>query len=223
MSVEEIDSIPVKLSEKHLLDTILEGEDGKVSQRTKTQLKKAIREVLSHIKPQGIYRIIPLRSQKDKKSSKDLNFSSKNLKEMFNDCDKVAVFLTTVGKEIDDLVKKAMKRRPHYGYLLNLVASAAAEEAAEYMQEYIRKKLPEDRTTTYRYSPGYCDWSIREQKKLFGLIPHEKIGVKLSDTYLMSPTKSVSGVFGICNANSEMELRNLCRNCKRKNCPHRRV
>ncbi|NIM11635.1 MAG: hypothetical protein GTO45_06040, partial [Candidatus Aminicenantes bacterium] len=91
----------------------------------------------------------------------------------------------------------------------------------EYTQNYIDEKLSREEKTTLRYSPGYCDWPISEQCEIFKILPHETIGVELSEDSFMSPRKSVSGVIGICPANSKFSG-NLCIDCPKVNCPYRR-
>ncbi|MCP4146820.1 MAG: hypothetical protein GY757_03625, partial [bacterium] len=44
------------------------------------------------------------------------------------------------------------------------------------------------------YSPGYCGWHISGQRKLFDWLNPEAIGIRLNESYLMSPLKSISGV-----------------------------
>ena len=48
-----------------------------------------------------------------------------------------------------------------------------------------------------RASPGQEGWSIWQQRVLFGLLPGEEIGVRLTDSCLMMPQKSVSFVIGM--------------------------
>ena len=47
---------------------------------------------------------------------------------------------------------------------------------------------------TLGYSPGYCGWHIGAQKKLFDRLGPEEIGIRLGESFLMEPIKSVSGV-----------------------------
>ena len=47
------------------------------------------------------------------------------------------------------------------------------------------------------YSPGYCGWHVTQQKFLFSLLPEQPCGVRLSESSLMSPIKSVSGVIAV--------------------------
>lgn len=221
--VYSINPIPLVLSESRLLNTLQHGEASSISKRTKKQIHKAVKTVLHHSRPRGIYRILPVRRDGNIITlGERTRFSSNKLKDMFEHCDRAVVFLTTVGKGVDRAVKKAMDRSSHFGFVMNFVAAAAAEEAAKYMHQHINDQLPDDETTTYRYSPGYCDWPLNDQRGLFDLIPSEEIRVELSETFLMAPSKSVSGVFGICSEDTDIRVINHCLKCPRNNCPHRR-
>jgi cobalamin-dependent methionine synthase I len=49
-----------------------------------------------------------------------------------------------------------------------------------------------------RLSPGYGDWPIADQEKIFAVLdPDKNIGVKLTDSHIMIPEKSTSGIMGI--------------------------
>jgi len=69
---------------------------------------------------------------------------------------------------------------------------------AEFVHNEIRKVAEDNRVKiTNRFSPGYCQWYVSEQSKLFSLMPEDRLTVKLSDSSLMNPVKSVSGIIGI--------------------------
>jgi hypothetical protein len=221
--VNILESIPIVLSESRLLNNFHDGEIHQISKRTKRQVHKAVKETLSIIKPRGIYRILPFKRVRNFKRTQDAAFfSSRYLSRILMDCEYVVVFLVTIGKEIDIRIKKRLDRNSSYGYILNYVAAAAAEETAQVLQRHIRESLPEGKTVTYRYSPGYCDWPLEEQSILFQTIPHNSIGVSLSEKNLMSPTKTVSGVFGICSSELGIKAINHCTKCSKSECPHRR-
>jgi hypothetical protein len=68
-------------------------------------------------------------------------------------------------------------------------------------------------------NPGsLIDWSIREQQKLFNLLgnPEEEIGIRLTESSLMIPAKSVSGI----RFATENSFEN-CQVCPRSDCPSR--
>ncbi len=72
-----------------------------------------------------------------------------------------------------------------------------------------------------RSDPGaLTGWPIQEQKKLFVLFGENaaKIGVELSDNYLMSPLKTVSGI-----KYPAKEVCHDCIYCQREHCSHRKA
>jgi len=221
--LEQIASIPVEISRKRLLRRLGGSRNCTISARVKAQIQKAIREIRRRARPRAIYRVLPI---KDVDGSVVLDggtpLDSQRLADVLNPCGKAAVFLVTMGSDVDCLIHESMENRPHYGVVLDAAASVAAESAAQYVQDTIGTKLNGDEATTLRYSPGYCDWPLKEQKKLFKLLPYREIGVKLSEAALMSPRKSVSGVIGICPAKLAKTSGNACVNCTRRNCPYRR-
>lgn len=221
--MEEISSIPVEIAKKRLLRRLGGSRNSNISTRLKAQIQKAIREIRRSARPRAIYRMLPI---KDVNGSVVLDdgtaLKSQRLADVLNPCNKAAVFLVTMGSDLDRLIHETMENRPHYGVVLDAAASVAAESAAQYVQDAIGTQLSGDEATTMRYSPGYCDWPLKEQKKLFKLLPHREVGVKLSETALMSPRKSVSGVIGICPADLEKASRNACAKCPKTCCNHRR-
>ncbi len=75
--------------------------------------------------------------------------------------------------------------------------------------------------TSCRASPGYGDWDVREQGKLFRIVPAERIGVTLSESSMMMPRKSVSFAIHIAERPARLRSENSCRNCDREDCPYR--
>jgi cobalamin-dependent methionine synthase I len=86
--------------------------------------------------------------------------------------------------------------------LESLVVDLIASELAEGAADFIHKQIEEDAASsnfriTNRYSPGYCNWPVSEQQKLFTLMGKNTCGVILTPSSLMIPIKSVSGIVGI--------------------------
>jgi hypothetical protein len=73
------------------------------------------------------------------------------------------------------------------------------------------------------YSPGYCGWDISAQKKLFAYLQPKNIGIRLNDSYLMTPLKSVSGV--LIDGKKEIHIFqnnfDFCESCKTHSCRER--
>lgn len=84
-------------------------------------------------------------------------------------------------------------------YIADCIGSEIAEATADLMQKQLAEECRnEGYGITNRYSPGYCGWDIKEQHKLFSLLDEEQTcGIRLMQSGLMYPIKSVSGIIGI--------------------------
>ncbi|MCW8850594.1 MAG: hypothetical protein OQJ81_11495 [Melioribacteraceae bacterium] len=135
--------------------------------------------------------------------------------------DKAAIFLCTIGSQMETWSKNLIKEGDSVkGYFVDLTASTIVEEVANLLHDNIGSKVNNyGSNITNRYSPGYCNWSVIEQQKLFSFLPKDFCNVKLSDTSLMSPIKSISGVIGIGENVKYAEY--ICDRCGIKDCTHR--
>ena len=110
-----------------------------------------------------------------------------------------ATFVATAGVEFDSYLHRLRAE----GDMLNeFLADAVGSEIAEATVRYVSERIGEQAVemglfATHPYSPGYCSWHVREQHSLFSLLPDEPCGIKLNDSSLMFPIKSVSGVIGL--------------------------
>ncbi|NDV64742.1 vitamin B12 dependent-methionine synthase activation domain-containing protein [Bacteroides sp. 224] len=93
-------------------------------------------------------------------------------------------------KDTDDIVMQ---------YIADSLGSCLAEKTADYMEKVLQEEISSQGWLhTNRFSPGYCEWHVSEQKKLFSLFPVDRpCGIELTESSLMMPIKSVSGVIGI--------------------------
>jgi hypothetical protein len=109
------------------------------------------------------------------------------------------VFVCTVGAGISDESKQLVAQGDMLnGYIYDTIGSEAVERAMELFQQQIAAAVAtEGLSISNRYSPGYCGWSVAEQHALFGLFAHAPCGITLSESALMHPTKSISGVIGV--------------------------
>jgi len=134
----------------------------------------------------------------------------------------IAIFLCTAGEEIGRRSREAMQERDLLkGYVYDVVGSEVVETTANLMENELEKAMASaGKKITNRYSPGYCGWNVSEQHKLFQLIPENFCGIRLTQSALMDPVKSVSGIIGIgVNVKHNPYTCNLC---DMKDCIYRR-
>src|SRR4030042_6081869 len=107
------------------------------------------------------------------------------------------------------------------GYVYDVVGSEIVEAAGDLMQNELEKNmLVKGKKITNGFSPGYCGWDVAEQHKLIQLLPDNYCGIRLTDSALMDPVKSVSGFIGI-GANVK-RLPYTCSFCDMKGCLYRK-
>ena len=129
-----------------------------------------------------------------------------------------ALFICTAGGKISESSNKLMHSgNMMEGYVLDVLGSVAVEKAMDKIQDELLLFVQQNNMgISDRFSPGYCDWNVSEQQKLFDLMPIHFCGVKLSETSLMDPVKSVSGIIGI---GPELKQKGYqCNWCNDKNC-----
>lgn len=136
---------------------------------------------------------------------------------------RIAVFVCTAGAPITSKAKELMRDGDMLkGYVYDIFGSLVVEGAMDVIQARLRMEMARSGlSTTNRYSPGYCGWDIAEQRTLFSLLPEHFCGVDLTDSCLMLPAKSVSGIIGI--GESVKYNRYTCNLCDAKNCLYRNL
>ena len=107
-------------------------------------------------------------------------------------------------------------------YLLDSIGSLTVENAMDKIQENLRRSfLTQHLKISNRYSPGYCNWPLSDQRTLFKLVGETPTGISLSDSCLMTPRKSVSGIIGIGKKLKHHEYG--CKICSNTSCIYRKI
>jgi len=131
--------------------------------------------------------------------------------------ERVFAFVATCGAEVDQA------RKPDgdmlHDYWWDVIKAAMLESAWSFLQRHLTEKY--DLQKTASMSPGSGDaeiWPIQQQKMLFALLGdvQSQAGVVLTDSSLMIPNKSISGIL----FPTAVDFR-TCRLCHRRECPSR--
>lgn len=171
------------------------------------------------------YKIVDVEKISDDKEgiilSKKFFRTDKIVTSQLKKIEKAAIFVSTIGSEMESWIKELNEKgNLALAYIADIMASEAAENAADFLHDHIKQKMSKlSLNVTNRYSPGYCNWSVSEQHKLFSLLPENFCGIKLTDSALMIPIKSISGIIGIGKNAKWKEY--LCDKCGVKDCTYR--
>lgn len=133
-----------------------------------------------------------------------------------------ALFICTAGTEYEAWQQQLKERGDMVRvFIADALGSVIAEKCADVMEEHLQQSIDKLQWHhTNRFSPGYCGWHVSEQQLLFPLFQGHTCGVRLTDSSLMLPIKSVSGLMGIGKEVRRFDY--TCGLCDFKQCFKRR-
>ena len=125
--------------------------------------------------------------------------SSIDIKKNLRNSHSVIFFAATLGIEIDRLIFKYSVLSPSTALLLEALGNERIEALCDVFNEDMRQlKLLRGESLRPRFSAGYGDLPLEYQKKIFDILdPPLSIGLTLNNSYLMSPSKSVTALIGV--------------------------
>jgi cobalamin-dependent methionine synthase I len=220
------DTMPVISKER--VFRLLGQKDKGVSGRLSKKIDKQIAGLEKMMRPQVLYTTKKIRKIEGSTVTLEGNVKLKSAKisKTFRKCDRITFFLATLGEQVDDVISSSLKEKKlSDAYIYDAIGSAAVEATVEDFQNKMDSTVKaKNQRTTLRFSPGYCDWKISEQKKVFSVLENDLIDVDLNESYLMAPRKSVSGIFGVGSREFvDKDETNPCRLCGMHTCVARRV
>jgi len=124
-----------------------------------------------------------------------IDYEETNKHPVFADAEKVALCLCTIGLKLEQAVNTLMAEGE---ILRSLILDALGSEAVEVVAIQSDRILAEKALKMHfwpskRYSPGYKNWKLEEQRFIFDILPAADIGVKLhEESCMMIPRKSIS-------------------------------
>ena len=147
----------------------------------------------------SVYRIFDL-EQEDGETVwfGSLTVKSKSLGKNLRGCDKIVLFGATLGIGVDQLLSRTSNTDMAKTVVLQACAAALLEEYCDECQERIRQEMEsEGRYLRPRFSPGYGDFPIECQRDMVRMLDCAKsIGLTLTESCMMAPSKSVTAVIG---------------------------
>jgi len=156
-------------------------------------------ELSAGLAPAGVLAEVTVGEFSDIYPGRGLNDPDTPLEPIFLRAERLALFAVTCGQAVCDRISNLFLANDYpLGAALDAGASLAADRAAQVAQDqFAQDKFaapPDDKSGVLRYSPGYCGWHVSGQKALFNFLDSEGAGITLTESCLMRPIKSVSGV-----------------------------
>ncbi|MFZ5944693.1 MAG: vitamin B12 dependent-methionine synthase activation domain-containing protein [Bacillota bacterium] len=178
---------------------------------------KLVAEAQSIARPKAMYREAFIEAKGDNfVIVNGTTFTSRVLRVNLNDVYRVFPYVATSGVEIEEWsegIEDMLER-----FWADTIKEMALRVAMQELFQHFKENCYLGNTSTM--NPGSLqDWPIQEQSKLFKVLGNsELVGIRLSETFLMYPIKSVSGII----FPTEVNFVN-CQLCSRENCPGRKA
>jgi len=174
----------------------LKARDGSPAVGAVQSIIDRSREVFNEMaRPRGLYETLTVTDFDQIYRGRGDNDDDTPLEHVTDEAVSLALFAVTLGDQISERISALFDAGElAEGYILDQVASFAADELADIAARRFPTDNPRSDLAVLPYSPGYCGWHVSGQEALFARLRPDEIGISLNDSCLMHPIKSVSGV-----------------------------
>jgi hypothetical protein len=209
-----IDNIPFKPE----IDSIAEYLKIKPGSSRMTEIEHLVADAMQIARPKVLSNIVSVQGKGEDQVLLDGKpFTSRILRKNLSEVNRAFPYVITCGIELYNWVKSFEDL--FTSYLADAIALFALDEAQTQYLNYLSNHYGLTKTGTM--NPGSLeDWPIEAQIPLFDLLgdPQGAIGVNLTESLLMIPRQSVSGIL----FETEKDFVN-CQLCPREVCSSRRA
>ena len=187
--------------------------DAQPDKATQQETAMILKEVSQWLRPQFSYFVV----------NKQPDFEMGNIiLRQLRGSEAFALFICTSGLEFETYQQRLKEQGDMVRvFMADALGSVIAEKCADQMEKALQESIDKlGWMHTNRFSPGYCGWHVSQQQLLFPLFQGHTCGVKLTDSSLMIPIKSVSGIIGLGEKVRKLEY--TCGLCDFKQCYKRK-
>jgi hypothetical protein len=144
----------------------------------------------------AVYCVLDLRVSGDVCDLGALTVRSRDLAAHLAGCKRVILFAATLGTAFDRELQKQTRLSPARAYELQMQGLCEIEEWCDTLCAELGKE--QRSTLRTRFSPGYGDLGLEVQREIFRVLdPSKHIGLCLSESCVMVPSKSVTAFVGV--------------------------
>jgi len=170
------------------------------------------------ISAQAVYRVCYIEQKlEDAVIIDGVHFGSRVLRKNLEKVGRVFPYVITIGTGLEqkaDASKDLLEK-----YYLDQIGNIALSKARKHLEDYLRSKFALD-GLSYMSPGSLADWPIEEQQPLFSILKgvEASVGVRLTESLLMIPRKSVSGIYFTTKVTFYS-----CQLCPRQQCEGRKA
>ena len=208
-----LDNLKVDISLNDVCRRLHMGPDSDVS-----EIQPLIEVAMALIEPKAIFEVRYVEDKlEDAVMVNGRHLTSRVLRKNLDQAERIFPFVITLGPKLGE--KQADSTDLLENFYLDTIGNAALSSARKQLKRHLKSEFALEKISSM--APGSLpDWPIEEQAPLFKLLGDvdAAIGVKLSNSLLMLPAKSISGIY----FPTEVSFFS-CQLCPRKRCESRKA
>lgn len=196
------------------------GENGALRQRVTETLQGLSRD----LPPRSVSRVFPLERTAEGWALRGsgVTLGGTLADRMLADCHAAVLLCCTLGLEFERRLRLLQRRDMGAAAVLDACGSAWVEAGCDAAEEELKARFP-GRCLTDRFSPGYGDLPLSLQPAVLAALDAERrLGIHLSESCLMTPSKSVTAVLGVSDTPQPARVRGCGACAMRNDCEYKR-
>ena len=207
-----LDEIPPRVEFEGLASRL------RLKDESRVRAKNLLEEVWPLVVAKAVYRACYVEHRSDGGVTiGGVHWKSKVLHKRLEQVGRVFTYVVTLGSGLEEMAQASADALEKY--YLDEIGNAAVVKARDFLREHLQSRYRIEALSTL--GPGQLgDWPLEAQRPLFSLLGdvQRAVGVRLTDSLLMRPAKSLSGIFFPTETTFF-----ACQLCPREKCPSRRA
>jgi hypothetical protein len=114
-----------------------------------------------------------------------------------NSCKRATLMATTIGSRLSEYSRRCIEEGKLWeGTVADLFGSYAVEALTEEFYNFLKRDyILKGMHPSPRYSPGYGDWALEDQKRIVSILKTEP-DIKVNSNHMLEPVKSITALIG---------------------------
>jgi len=188
------------------------------------EVERTAAELARTVPPRWVWRAFPLERTAAgvALAGSGVTLTGALAEKMLRSCDAAVLLCCTLGMAFERKVRALERRDMGGAVILDACGSAWVETGCDMAEREIASHLA-PRFLTDRFSPGYGDLPLSLQPSVLSALDAERrLGVHLSESFLMTPGKSVTAVLGVADTPQPARVRGCGFCAMRETCEYRK-
>lgn len=137
---------------------------------------------------------------------------SRDLARLLKHCESCYILAATLGQEVDRQIHLKQRLDMLEAVMLDACSSVLIDKVCDEIEVELMEKLAPQTYLTMRFSPGYGDVPLAVSEEILKLLEAPKrIGLTLTKSHMLLPSKSVTAIIGVSSQKENREK--SCGNC----------